>query len=102
MKGCLERARVLRRFALQRGVSVGGQEGPLVQFLLPLEGYVQRRLVPLSRYSEASGAVEDDVDLRVFPELVYRYERVAEGGHASNVLYDDASPHAEMITSEGR
>ena len=68
MYGGLECARVLRRFALQRGVSVGGQEGPLVQFLLPLEGYVQRRLVPLSRYSEASGAVEDDVDLRVFSQ----------------------------------
>ena len=36
------------------------------------------------------------------PELIHRDERVAECWYAANVPDDDASPHAKVISSEGR
>ena len=75
-------------------------ERPLVEVLLPLEWNVEWWILAFAWDGDASRAIEDGVDLRVLPELVYRDEGVAEGGHASNVLDDDAAPYPEVIACE--
>ena len=74
MYGRLECARVLVRAVLP----AGWDGGPLVKVLPSLERYVERRFFAFAWHREATGAVEDGVDLGVLPELIHRDERVAE------------------------